>query len=312
MLRPELARTVSHSSVLSLAVTVTKGSEIPLRITPDQRLAEEWELVLLAQGLTPSVHRSADGAVLSVPEEEVETALASLSAYERENPPKLRERDHPIEAPNWIAGIIAAELLLGFYFVTVMRNTTVPWFERGSGDASRILLGELWRAVTALTLHTDVAHVVGNAVAAAIFLSALFGMLGVGLGSALVLLAGAAGNLANAFLQGSPHVSVGASTAIFGAVGILGGLGVVRRRRISTAKRQAWIPVAAALGLLAMLGTGGPRVDVLAHFFGFLIGGVLGILFALVFPRLPGPGVQWFFGCAALATLIYCWILALR
>ena len=123
---------------------------------------------------------------------------------------------------------------------------------------------------------------------------------------------GAAGNLANAFLYGSPHVSVGASTAIFGAVGMLGGLGVVRRSRISTAKRRAWIPIAAALGLLAMLGTGGPRVDVLAHFFGFLFGGVLGILSAFIFSRLPGPKVQWFFGCVALATLIYCWILALR
>jgi len=291
---------------------MTHGSEIRLRVTPDQRLAEEWELVLLAQGLTPSVHRSADGVVLSVPEEELETALASLSAYERENPPKLQEQEHPIEAPNWIAGILVAELLLGFYFVTAMRNTTVPWFERGSADAGRILLGELWRSVTALTLHTDLAHAASNAAAAAIFLSVLFGLLGVGLGMALVLLAGAAGNLANAFLQGSPHVSVGASTAIFGAVGMLGGLGVVRRRRISTAKRQAWIPVAAALGLLAMLGTGGPRVDVLAHFFGFLIGGVLGILCAFVFPRLPGLGVQWFFGCGALATLIYCWIVAFR
>ncbi len=291
---------------------MTHGSEIPLRVTPDQRLAEEWELVLLAQGLTPSVHRSADGVVLSVPEEELETALASLSAYEKENPPKLQERERPIEEPNWIAGILVAELLLGFYFVTAMRNTTVPWFERGSADAGRILLGELWRAVTALTLHADLAHAASNAAAAAIFLSVLFGLLGVGLGIALVLLAGAAGNLANAFLQGSPHVSVGASTAIFGAVGMLGGLGVVRRRRISTAKRQAWIPVAAALGLLAMLGTGGPHVDVLAHFFGFLIGGVLGILCAFVFPRLPGLGVQWFFGCAALATLIYCWIVAFR
>jgi rhomboid protease GluP len=291
---------------------MTHGSEIRLRVTPDQRLAEEWELVLLAQGLTPSVHRSADGVVLSVPEEELETALASLSAYERENPPKLQEQEHPIEAPNWIAGILVAELLLGFYFVTAMRNTTVPWFERGSADAGRILLGELWRAVTALTLHADLAHAASNAAAAAIFLSVLFGLLGVGLGIALVLLAGAAGNLANAFLQGSPHVSVGASTAIFGAVGMLGGLGVVRRRRISTAKRQAWIPVAAALGLLAMLGTGGPHVDVLAHFFGFLIGGVLGILCAFVFPRLPGLGVQWFFGCTALGTLIYCWIVAFR
>jgi rhomboid protease GluP len=291
---------------------MTKGSEMFLRITPDHNLAQEWELVLLAQGLSPRVSWSADGIVVSVPEEEVERARASLSAYEKENPPKLQERDYPVESPNWIAGIVVAEMLLAFYSVTVMRNTTVAWFERGSADANRILHGELWRAVTALTLHTDLAHALSNAAAAAIFLSALYGMLGVGIGSALVLLAGAGGNVANALLHGSPHVSVGASTSVFGAVGMLGGLGMVRRRRTAAARRGAWMPIAAALALLSMLGTGGPHVDVLAHLFGFLLGGVLGIFFAFVAPYPPGLGVQRLSGCAALAALIYCWTLALR
>ena len=299
-------------AMLCGAVTMIKASEIPLRTTPDHKLAEEWELVLLAQGLSPIMRRSQNGVVLSVPEEELERARAGLLAYDSENPTKLEERDYPVESPNWIAGIVVAEMLIAFYSVTVMRNTTVTWFERGSADANRILLGELWRTVTALTLHTDLAHALSNAAAAAIFLSAVYGMLGVGLGSALVLVAGAGGNLANALLQGSPHVSVGASTSIFGAVGMLGGLGMVRRRRTVVSRRRAWIPIAAALALLAMLGTGGPRVDVLAHLFGFLIGGVLGILFAFVAPQPPGLGVQWVSGCAALATLIYCWILALR
>ena len=50
---------------------MTKGSEVALRVTRDHSLAEEWELVLLAQGLSPSVRRTRDGVVLSVPEEEV-------------------------------------------------------------------------------------------------------------------------------------------------------------------------------------------------------------------------------------------------
>lgn len=45
-----------------------EDSDIRLRVTGDQGLAEEWELVLLAQGLSPSVRRSADGVVLCVPE----------------------------------------------------------------------------------------------------------------------------------------------------------------------------------------------------------------------------------------------------
>lgn len=288
-----------------------KDSEIPVRLTPDHALAQEWELVLITQGLSPGVRETPDGFILSVPEKEQANARAALAAYERENPVKLPERDEPAESASLSAGITVAAMLLVFFSVTVLWYPTVSWFERGSADAERILRGEFWRTVTALTLHADLAHVLSNAVAAALFLGAVYGRLGVGLGSALVLLAGTGGNIANALLHGSSHVSVGASTAVFGAVGMLGSLGMTRRRWQVTHRRRAWLPFAAALALLAMLGTGGQRVDVLAHLFGFLLGGVLGILFAFVAPDPPALGVQWICGCAAFAALIYCWTLAL-
>jgi rhomboid protease GluP len=291
---------------------LTKGSEIPLRVTSDHNLAEEWELALVAQGLSPSLSRTRDGLVLSVPEEEVERALIGLSAYERENPPKLRETDEPAEPPNLVAGASLAGILLLFFFITVIGYPTVQWFERGSADADGILLGELWRTVTALTLHANLAHALSNAIAITLFLGALSSILGPGLASALVLLAGAGGNLTNALVHGSAHVSVGASTSVFGAVGMLGGLGLARRGRRKVPKRRAWVPVAAALALLAMLGTGGENVDILAHLFGFLFGGVLGLLFTFVAPSPPGRLVQWGCGSAAFAVLISCWLLALR
>ncbi len=290
---------------------MTKGSEIRLRVTSDHNLAEEWELTLVAQGLSPSLGRTRDGFVLSVPEEEVERALVGLSAYERENPRELRARDEPAEPPNLVAGASIAGIVLLFFFITVVWQPTSQWFERASADADRILFGELWRTVTALTLHANLAHALSNAIGITLFLGALSTILGPGLGSALVLLAGAGGNLANALVHGSAHISVGASTSVFGAVGMLGGLGLARRGRKKVPRRRAWVPVAAAFALLTMLGTGGERVDVLAHLFGFLFGGVLGLLFAFVTPRPPGLGIQWAFGSVAAAVLIYCWTLAL-
>jgi rhomboid protease GluP len=294
------------------AAALTKGSEIPLRVTGDHNLAEEWELALVAQGLSPSLSRTRDGFVLSVPEKEVERALVGLSAYERENPRELRERDEPAEPPNLVAGALIAGILLLFFFITVTWHPTVRWFERGSADADRILLGEPWRTVTALSLHANLVHALSNAIGITLFVGALSSALGPGLASALVLLAGAGGNLANALVHGSAHVSVGASTSVFGAVGMLGGLGLARHGRRKVPGRRAWIPVTAALALLAMLGTGGERVDVLAHLFGFLFGGVLGVLFAFVASSPPARVVQWGCGSAALAVLTYCWILALR
>ena len=303
-------RLAGMTQVVQLAMS---DSETPLRVTSDQRLAEEWELVLLAQGLSPSLSRNLDGAiVLSVPQENVEKSRAALLAYENENPPKIADGREPLGfADSFAASAVAGLLILAFFSVTVMSNPTLAWFERGSADAQKILDGELWRTVTALTLHADVAHAFSNAFALALFLGAVSSVLGTGLGCAVILLTGAGGNLANAFLHGSPHVSVGASTAVFGAVGVLGGLGVVMRRTGALSRRRAWLPVAAAFALLGMLGTGGGRVDVWAHLFGLLVGGILGVLIALIAPRPPGLGIQWACGGTAVAMLIYCWTRAL-
>jgi rhomboid protease GluP len=177
-------------------------SKTPLLVTVDLDLAEEWKLVLLSQGLTPSLHWSDGGLVLSVPTAELERARAGLSLYQRENTVKLAPPDIPVEAPGALAGSAAAGLLIPFFFsVTVKWLPDLPWFERGSADAQRILGGELWRTVTALTLHADVAHAVSNGFAAALFFGGVFSILGPGLGFALALAAGITGNLANALIR---------------------------------------------------------------------------------------------------------------
>lgn len=282
-----------------------------LRITPDRRLAGEWELVLIAEGFSPSLTRTPDGIIIAVPDLQAERARAALSAYDKENVPESIEADEWIGPAGLLSGVAVAVGLLLFFFVTGPWNSTVPWFERGSADAGRIMHGELWRAVTALTLHADIVHVFANAVGAAVFFGAVFSVLGPGLGSAVVLLAGAGGNLLNAVLYGSSHLSVGASTSIFAAIGVLAGLGMLRRRRQARRTRRAWMPIAAALALLAMLGSGGQRVDIWAHLCGLLLGGVSGIVIGSVTQKAPKPRVQWICGSATLALLIFCWFLAL-
>jgi membrane associated rhomboid family serine protease len=206
---------------------------------------------------------------------------------------------------------VISALLLAFFAVTGPRDFAVHWFERGSADAERILHGEPWRALTALALHADLGHVLGNAIAGTIFIGAACGALGVGLAAALVLAAGGLGNLANALFHGSHHSSVGASTAIFGAVGILAALGIARRRRHGIGGRRALAPIAAGLGLLAMLGTSG-RADLWGHLFGLIAGAVLGLAGARAFARPPGLAVQWLLGGASVAVFLACWSAALR
>ena len=46
---------------------MTDDSETILRVARDEALARDWELVLLAQGLSPRIRRTLDGIVLAVP-----------------------------------------------------------------------------------------------------------------------------------------------------------------------------------------------------------------------------------------------------
>jgi membrane associated rhomboid family serine protease len=133
---------------------------------------------------------------------------------------------------------------------------------------------------------------------------------GPGVGIWLVLLAGAAGNALTAFAYGAHHVSVGASTATFGAVGILAALQFAARRRRPWTRRRAWVAIGAGLALLGMLGTGA-GTDIPAHLFGLLAGCALGVGAALVLRRPSRRTVQWSLALAAAAFVAGSWWLAL-
>lgn len=115
----------------------------------------------------------------------------------------------------------------------------------------------------------------------------------------------------NAFLRSTEYVSLGASTAVFAAVGLLSGLGVVRRVQRGDRWRLALLPFAGGLGILAMVGSGGGRVDVFAHLFGLLVGTGLGLGVALVVAKPPAAWIQVACGVAAVLTVLGCWRLAL-
>jgi membrane associated rhomboid family serine protease len=286
-------------------------AQVTLRIARTRQQAEEWALVLEAEGLSSRLARLPEGFALCVTPQDKEQALTVLAAYESENPSEAQSFE-PLRAfhPLGSALTLSATLVV-FFSITGPRSPEAAWFARGSADAERILVGELWRVLTALTLHADLAHVLANAIAASLFFAAVFQVLGPGVGLALILVAGATGNLLNAYVHGSGHISVGASTAVFGAVGMLAGLAVARRRRGGVRGRRAWAPIAAGLALLAMLGAGN-RADLGAHLFGFLAGCVFGAPVGILVRGMPSGGLQGFFAVLALTLLLGAWHLALR
>ena len=268
------------------------GAGAPAR--PDSRQVRQWALVLDSRAVPCQIAVRDEGWYLLVPVECYESALHELQRYHQNNrnwPPPL-PRSHPL-VENTLATLSILILLATFHNITQLDVTEAgvylpDWVAVGSAQAGRILDGEWWRLVTALTLHADWAHLSANLAIGGVFTVFLCRELGSGLAWSLLLSAGVLGNLVNALVQPSNHSSVGASTAVFGAVGILAAISLVRYRH---QLRKRWpLPIAAALSLLAVLGSEGKNTDLGAHLFGCLYGGFLGLITEYLIGRRGRPG----------------------
>ena len=251
----------------------------PLRAAPSRDRVEEWALVLAATGIDHQIARSTEGDyLLFVPEPERSRAARSLALYDEETRLAARRAPDAPERGGVGLGIVVGLGLIAFAYRTGFWETSGAsrWFEVGVADAARIRAGDWWRAVTAMTLHGDLMHLLGNVAASVIFMGAAGRWLGSGVAAMLIVLAGAAANVLTAWTERPEHLSAGASTATFAALGLVVGLQIVRRWRGGGAiRRRAWIAAGAGLALLAMLGVSA-KADVFAHAFGLGVGALLG------------------------------------
>jgi rhomboid protease GluP len=282
-----------------------------VRVSADRRQADEWAMVLAAGAISYRLRGRLDGWALVVDARDVEAARETLDAYDRENrvdSTRARTSAVPGRAAAWV-GVAVGVLLIGFFAVTGPRANRSVWFERGSADALRIGDGQWWRTVTALTLHADGPHVLGNATASAVLVGAVSYQFGAGVGLWLVLLGGIGGNALTAVAHGSHHESVGASTALFAAIGVLAATQFIARGRRGGARKR-WIIVAASLALLGLLGAS-PDADLLAHLFGLLVGGGLGLAAAPALRRPLRSRTQWMLAVVALTFVVGAWLRAM-
>jgi rhomboid protease GluP len=284
--------------------------ETEIRATGKEDQAEEWALVLTAEGIPHRLEPVATGWTVIVPAPEAGRARAALESYDDET----RHAPDPAGPPEreswrvaWAVGVAAAALLLGVFAMTGHPTPGAPAFTHGAASTARMLDGEWWRAVTALTLHLDSAHAAGNAVATAVLVPPIVQRVGAGYALSLVLLAGVAGNGLAAMVHGPGHVAVGASTATFGAIGILAAFRL-RAPVVGRVRWKPWLVPVAALVLLAMLGAG-RGADVVAHATGLASGAALGLLAPT--PRQRSGRVQWGLAALALLAVAGCWQLAL-
>jgi len=279
----------------------------------DQAACEHRAFVLRAVGIEHAIFVSEPWFVLFVPENKAHEALEHLGRYDAElsapvPPPKpLVLHEHA-----WVSVLAYAFVLVILAYFAGAGTGGADWFEAGALTPSAIARGEPWRLVTALTLHADIGHLLGNLAFGGLF--GYFAAQLVGAGSAWlsILLGGVLGNALDSALMLPGHTTIGASTAVFATLGMVAAY--AWRQHTGAAKKWAhrWAPLIAAAALLAFTGTGGERTDVLAHLTGFASGALVGLLHALdptrkLLARVP----QWLAALVAVVLLAGAWAWAL-
>ena len=279
--------------------------------------ARERGLVAAARELPHWIEREGGEWLLRVEEPAADEVRRELAAYEAEERERPRARTvFPSEKiPTFSLYVVACVMSMLF----VVQNALGPaWEERGVATSKQIMHGEWWRTLTALTLHADASHIGANLATGLLFAAFALPRLGTGATWLAIVLSGALGNALNAWgYRGEPHGSIGASTACFGALGILMGAEVCARWR-SPQTRSWWqmvLPLGAGLGLLAFFGVGeeGKNIDFMAHGWGFVVGGALGALAeGLRVKERASRAAQRLAAAAAAGMIALAWVVAWR
>ena len=274
----------------------------------------EFALVLDAKGIAYDRVESGGVWVLLVAPTAAGVAHDELMRYAAERIPRreVPATVVPFDGSAMGAAVYAAVLILVAYCAGI-QLFDVDWFDAGALQSGPGAAAEWWRAFTALTLHLDEEHLLGNLLFG-VGVGMLAGrMFGPGFAWLSILLAGAAGNAIDMWVSPPWHRAAGASTAVFAGLGLLAGFGWGQRLNLRDRRLYRWAPLIAGVCLLALLGAGNEHVDVLGHLLGFLAGTALGWTFARAgLPRARGAAFQMATGSIALLLLCSAWLLALR
>jgi len=278
----------------------------------NRRACTDRALVLASLEIPHELVSDASSSALLVPAHDAPRAVEQLRLYDHENPPRQPRRKVAIEYHPAVPGVVGYVLVL--CLVAWLAGASFlgkDWLAAGRIDGELLRDGEWWRTITALTLHADFSHLAGNLLFGSFFGFYAGRFAGSGIAWLAILVAAACGNALNTVLLESVHRSIGASTAVFSAIGLIAGF--AWRGRLMAGENWPYRigPLVGGIALLMYTGTGDANTDVGAHLMGFLAGLGGGVGLASL-PRIPRrPGWQIVAGIGTLCTIAAAWSAAL-
>ena len=287
------------------------GSDAPAWVSLLQHASRQFvldaALVLDATGIDQRTHQILDQWNLLVRPDDAPEASRQLATYLAEN------RAKPIRAVPIIGrgkGWVGVTGFLGIIWM-------LPWLEgqfglqhlRDAGvlHAAAVREGAWWQVITALTLHADLGHIAANSLFGGVFGYLLARSLGAGVGWLLALFCAGVANLNTALIQADDFRALGASTAVFAALGLVGAYAWQRGYFVSDNRRRRFAPAFAAIAMIAFTGTSGENIDLFGHIFGFAYGFAAGYLYARWNPGHVGILGQWLAGTATVTLVMLAW-----
>lgn len=248
-------------------------------------VAQEHALVILAMGLPCWIEAHPHGGCLYllVAPQYANQVIPELREYELEQKRALPTIDHGSfsHSPGWVAYVLWLLVLVLIHRLETRHPELVDLC--ASSSIRLVEHREFWRPFTALFFHADMEHLLSNLLSGLIFSTLLSCSMGALRGWLLLLTCGTIGNAITSIMYfPKPYLSIGASTAVFAALGILSGLGLAWMLRFR--KQIPWLrvsaPVISGVIILGMTGSGTVEgnTDVMAHVFGFATGVVAGSL----------------------------------
>lgn len=282
--------------------------------TTSRQACFEARLVLESQGIRSVTEHYDDAWHLMVPINLLEQAREELLSYEQERkaeaarkPPRTKLYSGAIPG---VISYVACLVLIAW--LSRGEQTEQTWRVLGNLQTGLVMQGQWWRTVTALTLHVDLAHLLSNIAFGSLFGFLVGRSLGGGAGWLAIVIGGGLGNFANACFRDAHHNAIGASTAVFAALGILVTRAIFPRQTDSNTLFHRIQPLVGGILLFAYTGIGDEQTDVGAHFFGLVAGMLIGGIATLLPERVfASSRSQSLLAILALAIVVGSWAFAL-
>ncbi|MCB9555471.1 MAG: rhomboid family intramembrane serine protease [Deltaproteobacteria bacterium] len=254
-----------------------------------QSEAQAAAFTLQASGIEVRVDRRANGQAifaLLVAADAVDQARTILAEETRRSQQPQREPAPTAVPLYWVVGLLVVNIciwILTERFGGSTARATLLAF--GAAQTAAFSAGQYWRMLTAVFLHNGLGHLLGNSVGLLLFGALAQNACGPGVFYAAYLSSGIFGNLvSNSF--GSPSaVRVGASGAIFGALGIIAGKRIRQLRSGEQSRFSVWHVFAMLIAYYGFVVGASRQTDHAAHLGGLCAGLVWGIALPSTRPR---------------------------